>query len=336
MTETKKLSPLFFFLSIGVLVALIVSVTGLLQLLFEAFNHTFPDVLTDSYRYGYYSYSFEKLRNSLALLIIVFPVFLTLMHFWLRAAKQHLSHWDEVLRRWAIYLVLFLASVMIIADLVTLVRYFVSGEITVRFILKVAVTLIAASAVGWYYIRELKRSVNHTDSKARWFAIGSSVLVLVAIIYGFTVIGGPGSQRKLRLDQRRIDDLQSIQWQVISFWQQKETVPETLVDIATPISSYLVPQDPEFQKGNAYEYRKFSDLKFELCATFAAPMPEGWVPEGQGGDMPVPMMDRAETSVGYPGISNINNNWDHDAGRTCYQREIDPELYPPFPKPEKR
>lgn len=260
------------------------------------------------------------------------------MHFWLRAAKRHLSHWDEVLRRWAIYLVLFLASVTIIADLVTLVRYFVSGEVTVRFILKVVVTLIAAKMVGWYYIRELRRPLNRTDALAQWFAVGAGVLVVAALVYSFTVIGGPGSQRKLRLDQRRIDDLQSIQWQIINFWQQKEALPETLAELSTPISSYMVPQDPEFQKGYVYEYRKFSELKFELCATFAVPMPEGWVPEGRGGGaVPMPMFDRAETSVAYPGMPHgINNNWDHDAGRTCYQRDIDPELYPPFPKPEKR
>ncbi len=331
MTETKKLSPLFFFLSIGVLVTLIASVSAFLQLIFQTFDQVFPDVLTSTYRYGYYSYNFDGIRSSLAILIIVFPVFLALSRFWLRAARTHLSHWDEVLRRWVIYLVLFLASVTIIADLVTLVRYFVSGEITVRFILKVAITLVVAALAGWYYIRELRRSLSRHDTKTVWFAIVAGTFALAAICYSFTVIGGPGSQRKLRLDQRRVEDLQSIQWQLISYWQQKEALPETLTEFADPISSYMVPRDPEFQKGMEYEYRKFSNTKFELCATFALPQPEGWVMDGRGGGV-FPMKDIAVSSMPVP-IDAANNVWEHDTGRTCFQREIDPELYPPNPKP---
>lgn len=330
--ETKKITPLFFFLSLGTVVALIVSVSAFLNLAFETLNHALPDVLTDTYQYGYANYSYDGVRSALALLIIIFPVFLVLEHFWSLAGKKvDLFKGNEILRRWAIYLILFLASITVITDLVILVRYFVSGEITTRFILKVAITLVVAGIAGWHYVRALSMKQG-----SKWFGIVSGALVLALIAWSFTVMGSPTNQRKLRIDQRRIDDLQSIQWQVISYWQQKEKLPETLDAFNDPISSYIVPRDPEFQKGKVYEYKKIADKSFEICATFDLPIPKGWVPGSSGGGVyPMGgMRDIAVSSVApYPG--GVAESWDHEAGRACFTRSIDPDIYPPFPK-EKR
>lgn len=334
MEHHNKVTPYFFFITLGTLIALITSVSAFLNLVFETLNHVFPDVLTDSYLSGYYSYSFDAVRNALSLLIIVFPIYLILEHLWRKASEAGLSGFPETLRKWALYLILFLTSVTVIADLVTLVRYFVSGEITTRFILKVAVVLIVAGMVGWYYVRRLKKP--KADGWDKWVMIKSVVLVLATIVWAFTVIGGPGSQRTLRLDQKRLEDLQSIQWQVISYWQQTETLPTELSAIGTPLSGYKTPSDPEFEKGRVYEYR-IVDAKtntFELCATFTAPLPKGWVSNGGGGAYPV--RDSATSSVApFPG-SVGNDLWEHEVGRTCFARTIDPVFYPPFPKEEKR
>ncbi|HEY0980164.1 MAG TPA: DUF5671 domain-containing protein [Candidatus Paceibacterota bacterium] len=333
MEHHTKVTPYFFFITLGTLIALITSVSAFLNLVFETLNHVFPDVLTDSYLSGYYSYSFDGIRNSLALLIIVFPIYLILERLWRKASAKGLSLWSDTLRRWALYLILFLTSVTVIADLVTLVRYFVSGEITTRFILKVAVVLITAAMVGWYYVRRLKNP--KPDRYDTAVMIKSVVLVLAAIVWAFSVIGGPGSQRTLRLDQKRLEDLQSIQWQVISYWQQTETLPTDLAALGTPLSGYKAPQDPEFEKGNAYEYR-IVDAKansFELCATFAAPLPKGWVTNGGGS---YPSRDMATSSpVAFPGNA-ANEDWAHDVGRTCFTRVIDPVFYPPYPKEDAR
>lgn len=342
--ETKKITPLFFFLSLGTVVALITTVTALLNLSFETLNHALPDILTDSYQYGYVTYSYDGVRSALALLIIIFPVFLILERYWSKAAASaSLSEWNVVLRKWAIYLILFLASITIITDLVILVRYFVSGEITARFMYKVAITLVAAGMTGWYYVRALT-----LKQKRQWFGITAVVLVLGMIAWSFTVVGSPMNQRKLRIDQRRIDDLQSIQWQVINFWQQKGKLPESLTDLSNPLSGYTLPQDPEFQKGTVYEYsihipanvrmtaEAVAKIKtFDLCATFALPIPKGWVPGQSGDGIAYPMTTTRDVAVSavapYPG--GMGDSWDHEAGHACFTRTIDPDLYPPYPKP---
>lgn len=340
MEQSQKVTPKFFFLSLALVVSLITSVSAFLSLLFTTLDHALPDVLTASYQYGYASYSFDQMRSSLAILIIMFPIFLAISYFWNRAVKNVLGHGNEVLKRWTVYLIVFLASLMVAIDLVTLVRYFVGGEITARFVWKVLSVLVAAKMVGVYYLAGLGVKIPLVPKKKHmFFGIVSTVLVVFAIVYGFAVMGGPGAQRDLRLDQKRIEDLQSIQYQVINYWQQKEKLPLSLDEFKNPISSFMVPEDPEFEEagevtsGRRYSYRKISDKTFELCATFTAPIPKGWV-ENSGGYGIMPAKDIAVSSMPYPG--GMNDSWDHQVGPTCFERTIDPDIYPPYPKPVKQ
>lgn len=329
--DHQKLSPKYFFLSLGVLVTLIATVTSFLNLVFQTLNHQFPDVLNAVYNYGYNTYNFESARAALATLIIIFPAYLIITYAWRRAGRRDLGRIDEIIKKWMLYLIIFLAGVVVIVDLITLVRYFVAGEITTRFILKVAVTLLIAGKVGFYYLLELRNKTTwHGFNVHVWGNVKFTILVLALIIWSFSVIGTPNEQRAWRLDERRTQDLQSIQWQVINFWQQKEIIPESLDELKDPISSYMLPFDPEFQKGRVYEYRKTGDMSFELCATFTADMPQGWQ-EGYGGSRPFlgNYAEDAAMSYPYPGTSD---SWDHDAGRVCFARTIDPDIYPPFDK----
>ena len=242
----EKMSPKFFFLSLGVLASLITTVVSFLNLAFQTLNKNFPDALNATYTYGYSSWSYDGIRASLATLIIFFPAFLILSYFWKKASSGSLGKIDEVIRKWMIYLILFLSSVVVLVDLVTLVRYFVSGEITERFIYKVVITLVVAVFVGAYYVFELQGR-----KKVMGVPVGissvikSSVLVLALIIWSFSIIGSPKDQRAWRLDERRVQDLQSIQRQVIKFWQQKEKLPETLAETSSPLSGFMTPVDPE-------------------------------------------------------------------------------------------
>lgn len=333
--ESKKLNIGFFFLSLGLIISLITSIVSFLGLAFSALDKKFPDVLNASYQYGYNDYSFESMRVALSTLIIFFPVFLVIAYFWTKYKDEVLSITDKLIKKWLIYIVLFLSALVVVIDLVTLVRYFVSGEITTRFILKVLITLIIALFVGIYYIFELKNKNKILGVPIRLAStIKSSVFVILLIVFSFMVMGSPLKQRDLKLDQRRIDDLQSIQWGIINFWQQKEKLPNNLEELKNPLSGFYLPIDPEFDKGKSYEYFKKDDLTFELCATFSLDMPKGWQEyRGGGGIMPMYEKSVSDVAVSYPyPYGGANDSWDHKAGRTCFERKIDKDLYPPFPK----
>jgi hypothetical protein len=140
-------------------------------------------------------------------------------------------------------------------------------------------------------------------------------------------MGSPKTQRNLRFDQKRIQDLQNIQYKIINFWQQKESLPKNLDELNNPISGEIIPSDPEFQKGLIYEYKKIENKKFELCATFSLASPKGWVSDNYNNNLPV-----KSSPISLP-FEPKNESWKHDIGKTCFERTIDPDLYPPYPKP---
>jgi hypothetical protein len=152
------------------------------------------------------------------------------------------------------------------------------------------------------------------------FAIIAIILVVVAIVSGFIVMGSPQTQRLMRYDTQKTSDLQQIQWQIVNYWQQKRMLPENLSALNDPISSFMAPTDP--QSGESYEYRKVSDLSFELCTEFNRESHD----LARGAD---------KSSLVYPmpyGYDEGSNNWQHGVGRTCFERTIDPDLYPPAAK----
>ena len=87
-TVQPKMTPKFFFLSLGVIVSLITVVASFLTLAFDVLDKKFPDALNAVYQYGYASYNYDAIRSSIATLIIVFPVFLLLSYLWSKTVKN--------------------------------------------------------------------------------------------------------------------------------------------------------------------------------------------------------------------------------------------------------
>jgi heme/copper-type cytochrome/quinol oxidase subunit 4 len=240
-----------------------------------------------------------------------------------------MGHIDEIIKKWVIYIILFLSSIVVAVDLVILVRYFVAGEITNRFIYKVISALLVAFVVGIYYILLLQ---NKDESKSKKhniiFGIIAILIFMVSIIYSFLIMGSPAKQRLLRLDEKRVTDLQSIQYQIITYWQQKEKLPENLSVLSNSMNGFSLPVPPEFQNGEKYEFtiKDEKKLTFELCADFSLPIQKGWQENNYTNTMP--------TSLEINRVGG-NESWNHDVGRTCYSRTIDKDIYPPFSKTNK-
>lgn len=136
----------------------------------------------------------------------------------------------------------------------------------------------------------------------KYFVYGVIAVVCVAVIAGFFMVGSPLNERVKRLDERRVNDLTALQYEIINYWQAKAKLPDVLMAVKDDIRGVSIPTDPE--TGAAYEYAVKSSNQFELCATFAR---EGYA------TMP-------------------NDEWKHGAGKTCFTRTIDKDLYPPAVK----
>lgn len=136
-------------------------------------------------------------------------------------------------------------------------------------------------------------------------------VVSVSVVVGLYFAGSPNRARQLRLDERRVNDLQTIQSQLLWHWQSKKSLPQTLSELSMSSTGYTASTDPETQV--AYEYRTLGALQFELCATFSLPTEE----------------QKSEYRGYYSSDPYFvgQMDWKHDAGRFCYIRTIDKDRY---------
>lgn len=319
MNPTIKITPKDFFLHLGATAALYLAAIALINLLFSVINYFFPDNLAGSF------YA-NAVAWPISMLVILVPVLYVLEYLIRRDITKTPEKADLWIRKWRIYLTIFLTIALIGGDLITLINTYLNGEISTRFVWKVVAVLLVGGSIGKYYFFSL-----YTDFKlsklARtlngWFGI---VLVIAAIITGFVTVGSPTKQRGLRFDNQRINDLTNIQYQIVNYWQQKGKLPVTLTDLNDPLYGSVIPMDPETKA--AYEYSAKEKLSFEICSTFSLAFEDtqgrGEYGYGRGGSYAV--MDMA-----YPSMLGGDNNWKHEAGRTCFTRTIDPEKYPKSP-----
>ncbi len=322
MEEKQKLGPRDVFLHLLSVIALYVCAVNFGVLLFQYINLAFPDVL-DFPRYSLASLG--PLRWAIASLTIIFPLYVFLQRFLERELTRVPEKRGLRTRHWLIIFTMSVAAMIIAGDLVSLLYNFLQGDLTLRFSLKVLAVLFIAGAVLGYYGGSLRRDAK--PASMPWMkpaTFGVVGLVVCATLVGFFVVGSPARERLRRLDERRVQDLQNIQWQVVEFWQQKEKMPQTLDDLKDSISGYTPSRDPK--TGEAYEYRVFESLRFELCANFQSE-------SAAKGDI------SQETPVSAPPLKTMPTSqdpsleyWVHDTGRECFDRAIDPVKYKPYNK----
>lgn len=305
-----KTTPKDFFLWAGAMISLYGGIVAFITLLFNYINYAFPDPL----RYTPDPYS-GGMPYQMASLIILAPLFLVLMRIIRAGIAEDKARAEVWVRRWALFLTVFVAGATVIVDLIVLLTTFLSGEaLTAAFILKVLVVLLVAGGAFLHFMADLRGYWNVNPAKAKSVNWGVAAVVLVAIIAGFFIVGTPQDARMYRFDQQKVNDLMSIQWQIINYYQQEGELPETLTDLRDPLTGFVLPTDP--QTGESYGYESLQNLTFELCAEFNRES------HGLGGETPKPMFDRSFA----PGFEN--ENWQHGTGEACFERTIDPDRFP--------
>lgn len=316
---TGKTTPRDFFLWVGAVIALYGSVIAFISLLFEYINRLFPDALA-----GYADPYGGSVRFAMATLIVLVPTMVVLLRIIRTSIISDPSKAGIWVRRWALVLTIFIAGATVVIDLITLINTFLGGEISTRFLLKVLVVLVIALGFTFYFLKDLRGYWIEHPKQGNLAGIGVALIAVIAIIAGFFIIGSPTDVRMLRYDEQKTSDLQNLQYQIVNYWQQKQVLPGSLDELADPISGFMMPLDP--QTNEPYRYEPTGDTSFTLCATFNR---ESVDTKGQG---VYPTIGYRDMAVSYPGMG-VSDNWKHTAGETCFERTIDPDLYPPYPKP---
>lgn len=323
--NTTKTTPKDFFFHLSATVVLYASVIALINLAVSVINYFFPDKMA-----GYF-YA-NSIAWPVSMLVVLVPLLYVLEYFILLDIRRFPEKADLWIRRWRIYLTLFLTGAVIVGDLITFINVYLNGEISIRFVYKVLAVVVVAGLVFAYYLLskispELNQKIVKTRIVLAWVGI---VIVLGTIVAGLLVVGSPSKQRNLRFDDQRLGDLSSIQWQVVLYWQNKGRLPQALSDLNDPINGFVVPTDPKTEEQYGYRTLNSSDNSssvtmpsFELCANFALPTPDN---ENRGSYSPNSYLT---PTMSYDIYGNRGgDNWDHGAGNVCFTRIIDKDKYP--------
>lgn len=315
MNDIKKTGPKDVFGNLLAIIGLYVSVVSFGALLFSLINIYFPDIL--QYEYG--RYARNSLRWPLAVLVVVFPLYVWLTSFLRKDLERHPEKKDLKTRKWLLHFTLFATAIVIVVDLVTLVFRFLNGDLTVQFVLKVLAVLFIALAVFTYYLWNIRKDIPAIKHKImKWFVRVVVAVGALFIIFGFFVAGSPFAKRLERFDQRRVQNLQTIQYEIINFWQTKEKLPRNLNELRDDIRGFVAQRDP--QTGEEYGYTVLAERQFELCATFKTANKDISL-------LGKPSVPRGEVYPVY------EESWLHDAGKTCFTRTIDPDRFPSLKRP---
>lgn len=131
----------------------------------------------------------------------------------------------------------------------------------------------------------------------RALATTAAIAIVAAIAMAVWVMGGPGQQRQVRLDERRVADLVRIAGQVEAHVGRTGVLPEDLGVLAAQPGLALAVADPV--GGAPYEYAPAGALRYRLCAVFAT-----------------------DTAAGPAAAARHGDAWSHGAGRHCFQRRV--------------
>jgi Domain of unknown function (DUF5671) len=123
-------------------------------LIFLLIDQAFPDPAFRTYR------SLGGVRNamrfSIASLIVATPVFLYVSRLTSREIQADPAKRNSKVRRWLTYLTLFVASSVLIGDVIALVYNLLSGELTVRLILKILTIALISGATFTFYLWDIR------------------------------------------------------------------------------------------------------------------------------------------------------------------------------------
>jgi len=140
------------FIYLVVFVTLGVSAFHFGSLLFELIERAYPDVadgVPDEF-------SLVAIRQAIAALIVAFPIYLLLSWRLSTSIKRDPTKRSSKIRKWLTYMTLFIAASVLVGDFTTVVYNLLSGEVTIRFLLKALTVLVIAGLIFGYYLWDLR------------------------------------------------------------------------------------------------------------------------------------------------------------------------------------
>lgn len=263
------------------LVTLFITTISFGTVLFEIIDKFFPDSLEAFY------YSDTVLKSAFSSILIAAPVFYFIMNRIYANLKSGEFDKDAGVRKWMIYFILFVSSIIVISSLIGILNSFLSGALTTSFILKVLSILFIAVLVFGFYFYDIKRQDFEKGKVNRLFFIFSLILIIFSLVSSLLMIESPKEARGRKLDENILRDFNNIKFAIDDYYNSNEVLPVSLKELR-PVK-YLEISD--------YDYGIVEDGVYKLCAEFS--------------------LSNLDKSRSY-----LDEDWKHDKGYYCIQKEV--------------
>jgi hypothetical protein len=289
-------------LQVGSLIALYLSASFLLTLVFGLINIAYPSA-TDSY--WEIESATEGIRLGIAMLVVTFPTYLILTRLMNRYRRSESGALYQTITKWLIYLSLLIGGAVLLGTLATTIYTFLDGELTTRFLLKATAVVGVVGAAFHYYLLDARGYWVKEEGKSVMFGVGVGLVVFLSIAFGLKNIETPAVVREMKLDEEQVNDLRNIQWQIDGYMSMSSSTLPDSIETAYANNGGMAPEAPEGRE--AYTYEK-TDKGFNLCATFARD------------SVPNEFMDSGYVDP----MARIKNpeNWNYKEGRYCFERVV--------------
>ena len=136
--------------------ALYAAAFSLGALVFELIDRSFPDPL-EVQSPNFMRLSDDRIRWDISIICVAFPLFFLTFRAVTRGLAKNPTKRASRPRKWLTYLTLFVAGMALVGDTAVLIYNMLGGELTIRFLLKVATLAIIAGGMFSYFIGDMRK-----------------------------------------------------------------------------------------------------------------------------------------------------------------------------------
>ncbi|MEK7167302.1 MAG: DUF5671 domain-containing protein [Patescibacteria group bacterium] len=251
------------------------------------------------------NYSPDALKFAISALIISTPIFyFTIWRIFKNLISGALQK-DSAVRRWLIYFILFVASVVVIGWLIGVFNNFLQGELTIKFILKAITAIFISSAIFTFYLYDIKREeVNKNNKVILSYFYCSLTIVIIVFTASLFFVESPTETRNRKLDNAILGKFDKLDSAIQNYYIDKNKLPDNLDEIAQIDSGYLTDNnDLKDPTTNAmFDYKIFSNSGYELCANFRTSNKNDAIIEDYN--------------------NSYKERWPHESGYQCLKQRI--------------
>ena len=217
----------------------------------------------------YFSNGDNSLRFAISALLIAGPIYYYSLFLINRGLKRNELKIDSQIRKWLTYFIILVSILIILGVFISIINNFLEGELSLKFFLQSLSMLLISGLVFSYYFHDIKTEDRNLAKKMKKIFLGLSLIFVgAAFISVWFFVESPKEARMRRLDQNLLNNINTLENSVNSFYTDNGTLPEDISELKN--TNYYFEQnsfiDPE--TGVPIEYKKTGDKSFEFCATF--------------------------------------------------------------------